>query len=65
MTLKWTDAQTIAEELYDANPDLDPTTLRLTELHAMVLALDDFEDDPEASNEAMLEAILQAWIDER
>ena len=32
MTLKWTDAQAIAEELYDANPDLDPVTLRMTEL---------------------------------
>ena len=50
MSLKWTDALEIAQELYDANPDLDPTTLRLTELHAMVLALEDFDDDPEASN---------------
>lgn len=65
MSLKWTDALEIAQELYDANPDLDPTTLRLTELHAMVLALEDFDDDPEASNEAVLEAILQAWLDER
>ena len=24
MSLKWTDAQAIAEELYDADPDLDP-----------------------------------------
>lgn len=65
MTLKWTDAQAIAEELYDANPDLDPVTLRMTELHAMILALPDFDDDPQKSNEARLEAILQAWLDER
>lgn len=39
MTLKWTDAQAIAEELYDANPDLDPVTLRMTELHAMIPSL--------------------------
>lgn len=26
MSLKWTDAQAIAEELYDADPDLDPLT---------------------------------------
>lgn len=50
MTLKWTDAQTIAEELYDANPELDPVTLRLSELREMVLALEDFDDDPQASN---------------
>jgi FeS assembly protein IscX len=65
MTLKWTDAQAIAEELYDGNPELDPVTLRLSELREMVLALEDFDDDPQASNEPRLEAILQAWLDER
>ena len=65
MGLKWTDSRAIAEELYDNEPDLDPTTLRLTELHAKILALPDFDDDPQASSEARLEAILQIWIDER
>ena len=63
--MRWTDIQEIAEELYDAHPDLDPLKLRFTELHAMIIALDGFEDDPEKSNEAILEAILQAWLDER
>lgn len=65
MGLKWTDSRAIAEELYDNEPDLDPTTLRMTELHAIILALPDFDDDPQASSEARLEAILQIWIDER
>lgn len=65
MSLKWTDALAIAEELYDNEPELDPVTLRLSELRDRVLALPDFDDDPEKSNEARLEAILQAWIDER
>ncbi|HBN74138.1 MAG TPA: Fe-S assembly protein IscX [Sutterella sp.] len=65
MSLNWTDAQAIAQELFDRYPDLDPVTLRMTELHALVLALPDFKDSPEASNEARLEAILSAWIDER
>ena len=65
MGLKWTDSHAIAEELYDNEPDLDPTTLRMTELHAKILALPDFDDDPQASSEARLEAILQIWIDER
>lgn len=65
MGLKWTDCRAIAEELYDNEPDLDPTTLRMTELHAKILALPDFDDDPQASSEARLEAILQIWIDER
>ena len=64
MTLKWTDAQAIAEELYDANPDLDPLTPRMTELHAMTQALPDFDDDPQKSNEARLESGLLAWLDE-
>ena len=29
--MKWTDAQLIAEELYDRNPDLDPKTVRFTD----------------------------------
>ena len=65
MGLKWTDSRAIAEELYDNEPDLDPTTLRMTELHAKILALPDFDDDPQSSSEARLEAILQIWIDER
>ena len=65
MGYKWTDAREIAEELYDNEPELDPVTLRLSELRERVLALSDFDDDPEASNERVLEAILQAWIDER
>ena len=65
MTLKWKDAQRIAEELYDNEPDLDPVTLRLSELRERVLALPDFDDAPEKSNEPILEAILQAWLDER
>lgn len=65
MSLKWKDAQRIAEELYDNEPDLDPVTLRLSELRERVLALPDFDDDPEKSTEPILEAILQAWLDER
>lgn len=63
--MRWTDAREIAENLYDEHPDVDPLKLRFTELYAMVMALEDFDDDPEKSNEAILEAILQAWLDER
>lgn len=38
MSLKWTDAQAIAEELYDADPDLDPLTLSFVKLHDMICA---------------------------
>lgn len=62
--MRWTDTQQIAEALYDEHPDVNPLKLRFTELHAMVLELDGFDDDPEKSKEAILEAILQAWLDE-
>lgn len=62
--MRWTDTQQIAEALYDEHPDVNPLKLRFTELHAMVLELDGFDDDPEKSNEAILEAFLQAWLDE-
>ncbi len=65
MTLKWTDALQIGEELADAHPDVDPLKISFVKLHELVLALPDFKDDPERSNEAILEAILQAWLDER
>lgn len=65
MELHWSDVQRIAEELYDADPDLDPLTLSFVKLHDMVVQLPDFADDPQKSNEQILEAILQAWLNER
>lgn len=62
--MKWTDVQAIAEALYDAHPDVDPKVIRFTDLHAWVLALDGFNDEPNNSNEKILEAIQQIWIDE-
>lgn len=62
--MKWTDTQQIAESLYDAHSDIDPLTIRFTDLHAWVMDLDGFSDDPNKSNEKILEAIQQAWIDE-
>lgn len=65
MELHWSDVQRIAEELYDADPDLDPLMLSFVKLHDMVVKLPDFADDPQKSNEQILEAILQAWLNER
>ncbi|MFK8022119.1 MAG: Fe-S cluster assembly protein IscX [Pseudomonadales bacterium] len=62
--MKWTDVQEIGESLYDLKPDLDPRYIRFTDLHQWVLALDGFEDDPNRSNEKILEAIQGIWIAE-
>ena len=62
--MKWTDTQDIAIALADAHPDIDPRTIRFTDLHRWVCALDEFDDDPKHSGEKILEAIQAAWIDE-
>ena len=62
--MKWTDVQAIAEALFDAHPDINPKVIRFTDLHAWVMALDGFSDEPNNSNEKILEAIQQLWIEE-
>lgn len=62
--MKWTDTHDIAVALVDAHPDVDPLTVRFTDLHRWVCALAGFGDDPARSGEKILEAILMAWIDE-
>jgi FeS assembly protein IscX len=63
--MKWTDTLEIAIALDEAMPEIDPMTVRFTDLHRWVLALPGFSDDPNRSGEKILEAIQQAWIDER
>lgn len=63
--MKWTDTAEIAIALYEEYPDLDPLTLRFTDLHAKICQLDEFEDDPKESSEKLLEAIQMRWLDEK
>jgi FeS assembly protein IscX len=63
--LKWTDVRDIAIALDEAHPDVDVANLRFTDLWKWVQALPDFSDDPNRSNEKILEAIQMAWLDER
>jgi FeS assembly protein IscX len=62
--VKWIDAEAIGIALAEKFPNLDPLTVRFTDLRAHVLALDGFDDDPKASNEPKLEAIQMAWHEE-
>jgi FeS assembly protein IscX len=62
--MKWTDSREIAIALADVYPDVDPATVRVTDLHTWVRALPGFDDDPKHSGEKILEAIQMAWIDE-
>ena len=65
MSLLWTDTQEIAIALDEAHPDADPQYVRFTDLRDWVLALDEFDDEPERCGERILEAIQMAWIEER
>ncbi len=65
MVLKWTDSLEIAIQLDETHPDVDPLQVRFTDLHAWVVALEEFDDDPQKSNEKILEAIQMLWIEER
>jgi FeS assembly protein IscX len=62
--MKWTDTRDIAIALCEKFPDVDPQTVRFTDLHKWVLALPGFDDDPNRSGEKILEAIQMTWIDE-
>jgi FeS assembly protein IscX len=62
--LTWDHTENIALALYDEHPDLDPLTVRFTDLHKWVVALPEFGDDPEKSSEGKLEAIQMAWYEE-
>jgi FeS assembly protein IscX len=62
--MKWTDTLEIAIALSEKYPEIDPRTLRFTDLFKWVQELDGFDDDPERCGEKILEAIQMAWIDE-
>lgn len=62
--MTWRDTEDIAIALSERRPDLDPLTVRFTDLHRWVTELPGFSDDPRASNEKILEAIQMAWLDE-
>ncbi len=62
--IRWTDLEEIGFQLCELHPNDDPLKTRFTDMHAWILALPEFVDDAKASNEAKLEAIQMAWLDE-
>ncbi len=65
MKYKWTDTLDLAIELDEVLPTVDPRYVRFTDLHAWVCQLENFDDDPEKSNEKILESIQMNWIEEK
>lgn len=64
MSIKWTDSRDIAIQLAENKPDIDPKTVRFTDLYQWIMALDNFSDDPTHCNEKILEAVMLCWMDE-
>lgn len=64
MSLKWSDSLDIAIDLSEKYPDTDPKYIRFTDLHKWIIELENFDDNPNNSNEKILEAIQMNWIEE-
>jgi FeS assembly protein IscX len=60
----WTDINDIAIELTENHPDVDPQYVNFVDLRNWVIALENFDDNPERCGEKILEAIQLAWIEE-
>tara|TARA_B100000989_G_scaffold115507_1_gene84938 strand:+ start:13 stop:210 length:198 start_codon:yes stop_codon:yes gene_type:complete len=65
MSLKWEDSLDIALDLLEKYPEVDPQYIRYTDLHKWICDLENFDDDPQRSNEKILEAIQMSWLDEK
>jgi FeS assembly protein IscX len=62
--IQWTDAEEIGIQLQEKYPEIEPYSVRFTDLHRYVTELPGFVGDPLKSTEPQLEAIQTAWYDE-
>jgi FeS assembly protein IscX len=60
----WDKPEDIALALIEAHPNVDPLTVRFTDLLKWITVLPGFEGDPAKSNESKLEAVQMAWHEE-
>ena len=62
--MRWIDTNDIALDLLENFPEVDPLSIRFTDLRTWIVNLPGFDDDPNKCNEKILEAIQMAWIEE-
>ena len=62
--ITWTDVLEIGIQLQERFPELDPYSVRFTDLHQWVTELPGFIGDKAKSTEPLLEAIQTAWHEE-
>jgi FeS assembly protein IscX len=60
----WEETEEIGIQLQEKYPEIDPLTVRFTDMHKYIIELPGFTGDPAKSNEGLLEAIQMAWLDE-
>ena len=62
--IEWKDAEEIGIQLQEKHPEIEPYSVRFTDLHSYVTALPGFIGDSAKSTEPLLEAIQTAWHEE-
>jgi FeS assembly protein IscX len=62
--MTWQDSRQIGEALFEKFGELNPLTVRFTDMHKWICELPDFADDPKKSNEKTLEGIQMVWYEE-
>ena len=62
--IDWKDAEEIGIQLQEKHPELEPYSVRFTDLHKFVMELPGFIGEAQKSTETMLEAIQAAWNEE-
>jgi FeS assembly protein IscX len=62
--IDWMDTEEIGILLQETYPEIEPYSVRFTDLHKYVIGLPGFVGDPAKSNEGILEAIQTAWNEE-
>lgn len=62
--LNWENMEDIAIRLHEEHPEVDPLTVRFTDMHGWIVAWPEFKGDPQKSNEKILESIQMAWLEE-
>ncbi len=62
--IDWKDAEEIGIQLQERHPEIEPYTVRFTDLHRYVTEIPGFSGDPAKSTEPLLEAIQAKWNEE-
>ncbi len=61
--MTWDDSYAIARALMQTYPDAQIDDLSLRTIYCWTLALPGFDDDPAIANDAILNAIVQEWLE--